>query len=53
MKIKRLVRSIMSSIVEVILSPLYVLAMLVLWLVAIPLRAVVELVRLLAKRQEM
>jgi len=51
MRTRRLLRSIMSSIGVVILSPLY-LILAVLWLLLIPLRAVVVLVRMVAKRQE-
>ena len=39
MKTKNLLRNIMSSIEAVVLSPLYILMMLMLWLVVIPMNA--------------
>ena len=45
MKIRILVRSIMSFIETVVLVPVYVVAMLLLWIVVIPLGAVVAMVR--------
>ena len=45
MRTRRLLRSIMSSSGTVALVPVYVVAMLLLWIVVIPLMAVVAMVR--------